>query len=281
MQPPTDWPPVVRDNYEPIRILGKGGFAAVILARTKASSSSASSSSPTTTTNNNNNTNNQNGTPEQARTSDYVAIKVAGNATMGVTKKEQLYAHREIDILRAISHPNIMKCLDYVEPSPHTAMVLVLSYSPGPTVHSLLKKGGALSTIFGRVVIAQLVDAITYLHSHAVVHRDIKPDNVIVTGAFTSQSDIWDNPEDYDDDLDHDGNVHHHLTKPLDWPALLNKWHVTLIDFGFARALTKDDVHQPSPEYHQENMDASYHQSTLVADGDATSMGNSQSSKKL
>lgn len=241
MQVPSAWPNEIKEKYDPIRVLGKGGFASVILARRRHPEATKSSDD------------NENDEKAPNHHTDLVAIKVAGDAALGVSKKERAYGHREIDILRALDHKNIMKCLDYAEPTAHTAMILVLTYCKGPTVEALLRQGGALSTCFGRVVIAQLVDALTYLHSHAVVHRDIKPDNVIVTGAAFSQDELWDNPEDYDSD---DENAPRQLP---DWDALRKKWHVTLVDFGFARALTKDDVHQPSPELHRENVDASYH----------------------
>lgn len=263
MEPPDEWPGEIKESYDPIRILGKGGFASVVLASEKNAAATASSTSMNTTS--------------IGSKKNKVAIKVVGgihetglNYTIAEIQEQRntavLYARREIEILNHVKHPNIIRLYNHwiAEDSEDvnmkneeclTAAVLVLEYARGPTIESLLKHGGALSTTFGRVVIAQAMDAITYLHSHAVLHRDIKPDNILVTGAMSSDDSIWDNEEDADEV----SLVPNQRPQP-NWEALRSKYKVTLIDFGFARALTPNDVSTPSIKISLEDSQlASYH----------------------
>ena len=212
LQAPPQWPKEVSLYYEPVRILGKGGFGSVILGRRK----------PDAPVDDDN-----------SKADREVAIKVVGSKQ--VTDEDLGYAHREMDILTELSHPHIMKLIRHWEPAPEEhlcAAVMVLSYAPGPTLYDLIRKGGALGFVFGRVVAAQIVDAVAYLHSRAVVHRDIKADNMVITGATMEQDEIW-NDNSLGD---------------RDWAALCQKWHVTVVDFGFARALTSDDMKKKPPK---------------------------------
>jgi serine/threonine protein kinase len=186
MDVPEHWPPEVKDQYEPISVLGKGGFASVVLAKVK-----------------------------NKATKRYVAIKVVGGSKMSLD-----YAHRELEVLAHVSHHNIMKVEDSWERPDHPA-VMALTYYQGPTLDKLLRWVGAPSLVFGRIVSAQLVDVVSYLHSHAVMHRDIKPDNLIITGATV-------------DDIVNESTE--------TFETLRKKWHLTLVDFGFARALGPDDI---------------------------------------
>jgi serine/threonine protein kinase len=241
MPVPKEWPPEVADLYKPVRVLGRGGFASVVLARDKGDSK-------------------------------LVAMKVVGK-TKDKTRQQQLtYAHREIDILKELSHPNIMKVLNFWEVPDNqeeqaapatlssTICVMALQYYRGPTVESLLQYGGALSNKFGRVVIAQAMDAVAYLHYRAVVHRDIKPDNLIVSGALSKDDEIWDNPAEEGSGLRDAGG------EP-DWGELLSRWKVTLVDFGFARPLTPSDVKKPTLELRRENLRASFHAQSIDLSG--------------
>lgn len=202
MAVPEQWPKSVVAEFEPLSVLGKGGFASVVLSRRK------------------------NPDPAESKKDNLVAIKIVGGRN--ATKMERGYAHREMDILSEISHPRIMKLLEYWEPAPEEhkcAAVMALSYVRGPTLDFILKRIGAPAMNFGHVIAAQLVDVVAFLHSHAVIHRDIKPDNMIVTGASLSQEDL------YEDEVD-----------APDCSVLRKKWHLTLLDFGFARPLGPEDM---------------------------------------
>ncbi|CAB9512216.1 IPL1-related protein kinase 2 [Seminavis robusta] len=234
---PPQWPPAVAEAYEPLGQLGKGGFASVLLARRKTDHN------------------------------DLVAMKVVGSPD--ATKQEHAYAHREIEILKELQHPHIMKVMGFWE-TPHSqcAAVMALSYSRGPTLQQLIDHGGALAShTFGRVVMAQLVDALAYCHSRAVVHRDVKPDNAIITGATLQQDEIWD-----------------HTAAPAqaieDWQTLGQKWHLTLIDFGFARALSPGDLEKEAVTMKSPN-DQQLVETDGTIDGSSSSRRSSSNGKRV
>jgi len=194
--PLPHWPNEVIQKYAPIRVLGRGGFGCVYMAAVK---NDAKPDSPS-----------------------YVAIKVVGNDG---------YAEREATILSELmkySHPNIIKLFGRYEPRDGECArpCLVLSLARGPTLSYILKKGGALSLMMAKTVSRQLIHAVAFLHGHAVIHRDIQPCNIIVSGT-SIDDDLW-----WSDEFDVDGKV----------LGYLQRCHITIIDFGFARALCPDDL---------------------------------------
>jgi serine/threonine protein kinase len=59
-------------------------------------------------------------------------------------------------------------------------VLLVMSYIPGPTLHQLVEKHGAIDFEHVCWIAERIINAINYMHRSGVVHGDIKPHNIIV-----------------------------------------------------------------------------------------------------
>jgi len=60
------------------------------------------------------------------------------------------------------------------------SLALVMSYIPGPTLEQIVSKSGPLDPEHVAWITERVLNALMYLHSHGVVHGDIKPQNIII-----------------------------------------------------------------------------------------------------
>jgi serine/threonine protein kinase len=88
---------------------------------------------------------------------------------------------REAQSAGILSHPNIVTIHDVVEQSDDGLAFIAMEYVRGTNLKSLLQGDQALTLPFIVEVIAQVADALDYAHSHRVVHRDVKPANILIT----------------------------------------------------------------------------------------------------
>ncbi|HEX6097817.1 MAG TPA: serine/threonine-protein kinase [Thermoanaerobaculia bacterium] len=84
---------------------------------------------------------------------------------------------------KQLEHPNLAKVLDFSMAADGTAY-MVMEYIEGVTLREVLaRNGGPLDAGFVVPIAEQVLDALAYLHSRKVVHRDISPDNIMLTGG--------------------------------------------------------------------------------------------------
>jgi fused-like protein len=108
-------------------------------------------------------------------TGQFVALKVIPKS--GKSLSDILVLRREVDILRLLDHENIVLLLDYFETS-HD-IVLVTEFAHGELLQ-ILQDDGSLPPSVVQSIAQQLASALRYLHSKKIMHRDLKPQNVLV-----------------------------------------------------------------------------------------------------
>ena len=86
---------------------------------------------------------------------------------------------REIRALANLDHPKLVAALDAGEDG--NVHYLVTEYVPGTDLRKLVRQDGPLGIAAAASVISQVAEGLEYAHAQGIVHRDVKPGNVLVS----------------------------------------------------------------------------------------------------
>jgi mitogen-activated protein kinase 1/3 len=193
----AEHPFLVSTRYHGLQYLGEGSFGVVARAR------------------------------DYLRGDQEIAIKRVHQAFNSANDARHLL--REVRLLRALAHPNLLPLFDIDMPHSYKAWTDVYLVSPLKPYtlsrrldqYAAQHPGVSLPDDIARKVLTGTLRALKYMHSANVVHRDLKPDNILLDADWTPF--ICDMGLARSIDPDHDGNLSVDVaTKPYRAPGTQN-----------------------------------------------------------
>lgn len=86
---------------------------------------------------------------------------------------------REVDIMKRLHHPNIIQFVDVFEDADH--LMMIMEYCPGQELFDVILSRKYFQEDDAKPIFAQIARALYYLHSLNILHRDVKPENVLIS----------------------------------------------------------------------------------------------------
>ena len=148
-------PQSLADRYPVSRELGRGGMAVVYLAR-------------------------------DVKHGRDVAVKIIRPELAATLGRERFL--REIAIAAQLHHPNIVPLYDSGEAD--GVLYYVMPYESEHSLRDRLARDGPLPVNDALTVLRDVCDALAHAHRQGIVHRDIKPDNVLIAGRHAMVTDF-------------------------------------------------------------------------------------------
>lgn len=109
-----------------------------------------------------------------------VAIKVIDLSRLYEATMHKLL-HSEIEIIKKLSHVNVLKCIDVFMTANNCYIVTELCN--GGDLAAEIKKKGRLRGVEALRIMLEIARAVEYMGGMDIIHRDIKPANILLNGG--------------------------------------------------------------------------------------------------
>lgn len=108
----------------------------------------------------------------------FVAVKIIPRRCLRTLHDEQRL-QREVDATAFLKHDHIVALHDFFEDQDN--FYLVLDYCEGGSLYDLIRNGPRMREPQVATIFRQIVEAVSFCHARGVAHRDLKPQNVLIT----------------------------------------------------------------------------------------------------
>lgn len=115
-----------------------------------------------------------------------VAVKSISRNKLALNKKHSENLTSEIEIMKELKHPNIVNLFQLHQTERH--IYLIMEYMAGGDLSQLLRKQGALSLELTQHLAIQLMRGMKVLHERQLIHRDLKPQNLLLDQSTNLQT---------------------------------------------------------------------------------------------
>ncbi len=110
--------------------------------------------------------------------SGQVAIKLL-NKNPKLASEDYIRFQREATVMSQLIHPGVVTVFELSED--HGTYFIVMEYVSGQNLRDYVRsRGGKISLTEIVDIVLQAAEALDYVHSHAIIHRDIKPQNMLI-----------------------------------------------------------------------------------------------------
>jgi Protein kinase domain len=106
-----------------------------------------------------------------------VALKLISPGLAEDTRFRERF-QRESRLTASIDHPNVIPL--YEAGAAEDALFIAMRWVPGSTLETLIKRGGGVEPERAVAIVAQVAAALDAAHAHGLLHRDVKPANVLI-----------------------------------------------------------------------------------------------------
>ena len=114
----------------------------------------------------------------QNRITDSIRAMKIINKSSNISAEDDKEIFNEINILRTLDHPNILKIFEFYSNKESYSIVTELC-SGGELFQEIVDKG-PFNENYSAYVMFQILSAINYCHNMKIVHRDLKPENILI-----------------------------------------------------------------------------------------------------